>query len=175
MGKLQGRATHASLDQRSLFVLALAATAFSLVLASIWSARLESAAQPEQAVNFARLVKIATCFTIAYINIVVALDGRKRALQLVDEHGGGYERNAEARGIAQQQYDALGHRCLLGGQHERRPEEGPHARRPADGEDDAEQHRREESKLAPGQGVLAPAEQVHLDEPEEVQAEGDDH
>lgn len=67
MGKLQGRATHASLDQRSLFVLALAATAFSLVLASIWSARLESAAQPEQAVNFARLVKIATCFTIAYI------------------------------------------------------------------------------------------------------------
>lgn len=67
MGKLQGRATHASLDQRSLFVLALAATAFALVLASIWSARLESAAQPEQAVNFARLVKIATCFTIAYI------------------------------------------------------------------------------------------------------------
>lgn len=46
---------------------------------------------------------------------------------------------------------------------------------PSDGEDDAEQHRGEESQLSSRQRVLRAVEEVDLDDAEKVQSEGDDH
>lgn len=51
---------------RSAAILVVVSLAFALLLVSIWTARNAAAQQPESVVNFARLVKIAACFGLAW-------------------------------------------------------------------------------------------------------------
>ncbi len=52
--------------RQTVTVLAVVSLAFALLLVSIWTARNAAAGQPDSVVNFARLVKIAACFGLAW-------------------------------------------------------------------------------------------------------------
>ncbi len=50
-----------------LAILGLLVVALALLFSSVWSARNVAANQPDDIVNFDRLVKVATCFVVAYL------------------------------------------------------------------------------------------------------------
>lgn len=57
-----------ALPSRSSFVtLVMAVAAFALLLVAVWTARNVAARQPDEVVNFARLVKVVSCFVLAYL------------------------------------------------------------------------------------------------------------
>lgn len=71
MGKGVSEEAAAGVEERgrrrqTVTVLAVVSLAFALLLVSIWTARNAAAGQPDSVVNFARLVKIAACFGLAW-------------------------------------------------------------------------------------------------------------
>ena len=58
---------HQKLPLSDLVILGLLVVALALLFSSVWSARNVAANQPDDIVNFDRLVKVATCFVVAYL------------------------------------------------------------------------------------------------------------
>ena len=53
-------------QRQPVMILSVASLAFALLLVSIWTARNAASGQSDLVVNFARLVKIAACFGLAW-------------------------------------------------------------------------------------------------------------
>ena len=104
----------------------------------------------------------------------MAFDEGEGTFQFVNEDGAEKEGNAEAEGVGQQHTHACQHVTLLGGQQKGRAEESAYAGGPAEGKDDAEQHRGEEIHVGGVHIPLAATEEVQLEHAEETKAEEDD-